>query len=52
MDHRPVSVQFTGTWWSAVFPLGMYSAVTNAAALQLHLAALSTVLLVVLLECV
>ncbi len=40
------------TWWSAVFPLGMYSAATNAAALPLHLAALSTVLLVVLLECV
>ena len=46
MAHCPGSLRFTNSWWSAVFPLGMYSAATQATALQLHLPALVTVSLV------
>ncbi len=28
--RRPDSAHFAGVWWSAVFPLGMYSTATQA----------------------
>ncbi len=46
MNRRPGSVRFTGTWWSAVFPLGTYSSATQAVARQLHLTARTTVSLI------
>lgn len=45
--RRPDSVHFAGVWWSAVFPLGMYSTATQATAQALHLSVLTTVSLVV-----
>lgn len=46
VDQRPGSLRFAGVWWSAVFPLGMYSAATAATAAELHVPALATVSLV------
>lgn len=46
VDHRAGSLHFAGVWWSAVFPLGMYSAATQATAQQLHMPSLKTVSLV------
>ncbi len=45
--RRPYSVHFAGVWWSAVFPLGMYSTATQATTQALHLTVLTTVSLVV-----
>jgi len=47
LTTRPGSVHVAGIWWSAVFPLGMYSTATQAVTRQLHLPGLSTVSLVV-----
>jgi tellurite resistance protein TehA-like permease len=46
LDRKPGSVRFTGSWWSAVFPLGMFSSATEAVGRQLHVPALTTVSLV------
>lgn len=46
VDQRAGSLHFAGVWWSAVFPLGMYSAATAATGAELHLPALGTVSLV------
>ncbi|MEO8750788.1 MAG: tellurite resistance/C4-dicarboxylate transporter family protein [Allobranchiibius sp.] len=46
VDQYAGSLRFAGVWWSAVFPLGMYSAATQATALQLHMRSLSTISLV------
>lgn len=43
---RPGSMRYAAAWWSAVFPLGMYSTATQATAVQMHLRALVTVALV------
>ena len=32
ITQRPDVLQFTGAWWSLVFPLGMYSVATEAMA--------------------
>jgi tellurite resistance protein TehA-like permease len=45
-DHIPGSLRYHGAWWSAVFPLGMYSAASAATAAQLHMRSLGTVSLV------
>ncbi len=36
-------LEFAGVWWTPVFPLGMYSAVTDAMAAEIGQRALSTV---------
>jgi tellurite resistance protein TehA-like permease len=46
VDHVPGSLRYQGVWWSAVFPLGMYSAASGATAMQLHMRSLRTVSLV------
>lgn len=46
VDQRPGSLRFAGVWWSAVFPLGMYSSATAATAVELHIPALVTISLV------
>jgi tellurite resistance protein TehA-like permease len=46
IDQRPGSLHYTGVWWSAVFPIGMFSAATAATARQFHAHALVTVSLV------
>jgi tellurite resistance protein TehA-like permease len=46
VDHHPGSLHYTRVWWSAVFPLGMYSAATEATAVQLGIRQLRTVSLV------
>jgi tellurite resistance protein TehA-like permease len=43
-DHLAGSLRYHRAWWTAVFPLGMYSAATAASALAMH--ALNTVSLV------
>jgi len=45
--RRPGAAHFAGVWWSAVFPLGMYSTATQATAQALRLSALTDVSLVV-----
>jgi tellurite resistance protein TehA-like permease len=40
------ALRFSGAWWAAVFPLGMYSAATQAAAREMHWPALTTISLV------
>jgi tellurite resistance protein TehA-like permease len=44
--HIPGALRYQGVWWSAVFPLGMYSAASAATATQLHMRSLGTVSLV------
>lgn len=46
VDHVPGSLRYQGAWWSAVFPLGMYSAACAATATQLHMRSLVTISLV------
>jgi tellurite resistance protein TehA-like permease len=46
-DEHPGSLRYSRVWWSAVFPIGMYSAATSAAATELDIPALHTVSLVV-----
>lgn len=46
ISRRPEVLQFTGVWWSLVFPLGMYSAATHAMADELGVRAMQTVSLV------
>lgn len=46
VDQRAGSLHFEGVWWSAVFPLGMYSTATAATAFQMQLHALRTISLV------
>ncbi|MBV8996542.1 MAG: tellurite resistance/C4-dicarboxylate transporter family protein [Pseudonocardiales bacterium] len=46
VNHVPGSLRYQGVWWSAVFPLGMYSAASAATAMQLHMRSLRTVSLV------
>jgi tellurite resistance protein TehA-like permease len=46
IDQRSGSLHYTGVWWSAVFPIGMFSAATAATARQFQLPALVTVSLV------
>lgn len=45
---RSRSMRYAAVWWSAVFPLGKYSAATQATAVQMHLGALIIVSLVLL----
>lgn len=45
--NHPGSLSYSRGWWSAVFPIGMYSAATSAAASELVLPALSTASLVI-----
>lgn len=45
--HRNESVHFTRAWWAAVFPLGMYSTATQAAAPALQSDALTDISVVV-----
>jgi tellurite resistance protein TehA-like permease len=47
VDHRTGSLHYTRVWWSAVFPLGMYSVASQATAVQLHLRSLHTISLVI-----
>ncbi|GBE67076.1 C4-dicarboxylate ABC transporter [Mycobacterium sp. MFM001] len=47
IEQRPKLLQFTGAWWTLVFPLGMYSAATYMMATNIHQRALQTVALVV-----
>ena len=44
--QRPEVLQFTGAWWSMVFPLGMYSAATDGMAVELGAPSMHTVSLV------
>jgi tellurite resistance protein TehA-like permease len=46
VDQRAGSLHYAGVWWSAVFPLGMYSSATAATAAQFGLRSLRTVSLV------
>ncbi|MGH3669757.1 MAG: hypothetical protein ACRDSH_03855, partial [Pseudonocardiaceae bacterium] len=45
-DHIPGSLRYDGVWWAAVFPLGMYSAASDATATELHMGSLRTISLV------
>jgi tellurite resistance protein TehA-like permease len=46
VDQRAGSLHYSRVWWSAVFPLGMYSAATGTTALQMRLPPLTTISLV------
>lgn len=46
VEQRPRLLQFTGAWWTLVFPLGMYSAATYMIASEIHVRSLQTVALV------
>jgi tellurite resistance protein TehA-like permease len=46
ITQRPEVLQFTGAWWSMVFPLGMYSAATDGMAVGLGARSMHTVSLV------
>jgi tellurite resistance protein TehA-like permease len=46
ITQRPDVLQFTGAWWSLVFPLGMYSAATDAMAFELGVRSMHTISLV------
>jgi tellurite resistance protein TehA-like permease len=46
VDQRAGSLRFAGVWWSAVFPLGMYSSATWATGAELSMPALATISLV------
>ena len=47
LDHRANSLHYAGVWWSAVFPLGMYSSATAATSSALGIRPMYTVSLVV-----
>jgi tellurite resistance protein TehA-like permease len=44
--QRPDLLRFAGVWWALVFPLGMYSAATDAMAIEIGQRSLRTVSLV------
>jgi tellurite resistance protein TehA-like permease len=46
ITQRPDVLQFTGAWWSLVFPLGMYSVATHAMAAEVDGRSMQTVSLV------
>ncbi|HUB58762.1 MAG TPA: hypothetical protein VMB04_26805 [Mycobacterium sp.] len=46
ITQRPDVLQFTGAWWSMVFPLGMYSAATDAMAAEAGVRSMHTISLV------
>ncbi len=46
ITQRPDVLQFTGAWWSLVFPLGMYSVATDAMAAELNVRSMHTISLV------
>jgi tellurite resistance protein TehA-like permease len=46
VDQRAGSLHYAGVWWSAVFPLGMYSAATAETSVELHMRSLATISLV------
>jgi tellurite resistance protein TehA-like permease len=46
VDQRAGSLRFAGVWWSAVFPLGMYSSATWVTGAELSMPALATISLV------
>jgi tellurite resistance protein TehA-like permease len=46
ISQRPEGLRFGGVWWTLVFPLGMYSVVTDAMAAELRLRSIQTVSLV------
>ncbi len=46
ITQRPEVLRFTGAWWSLVFPLGMYSAGTDAMAAELGARSMQTISLV------
>jgi tellurite resistance protein TehA-like permease len=46
ITQRPDVLQFTGAWWSLVFPLGMYSVATHAMSAELGARSMQTVSLV------
>ena len=46
ISRRVDELRFAGAWWAAVFPLGMYSAATQATALEMRWAALTQISLV------
>jgi tellurite resistance protein TehA-like permease len=46
ISRRPEVLQFSGVWWSLVFPLGMYSVATDATAAELGLRLMQTISLV------
>jgi tellurite resistance protein TehA-like permease len=41
--RQPESLRYTGRWWSAVFPLGMYAVASADTAEQLSMSALNTI---------
>lgn len=47
LDRQTGSLRYTGVWWSAVFPLGMYSAATATTSSALGIRSMYTVSLVV-----
>lgn len=46
INQRPGVLHFAGVWWAMVFPLGMYSAATEATAVEIGQRSLGTVSLV------
>ena len=46
VERRLGALHYTRVWWSAVFPIGMYSAANSAISVQLHLPSLRTISLV------
>ncbi len=46
ISRRPEVLQFTGVWWSLVFPLGMYSVATDASSAELGVPSMQTISLV------
>ncbi|HEY9304769.1 MAG TPA: tellurite resistance/C4-dicarboxylate transporter family protein [Mycobacterium sp.] len=46
ITQRPDVLQFTGAWWSLVFPLGMYSVATGAMATELNMRSMHTISLI------
>lgn len=47
LDREAGSLHYAGVWWSAVFPLGMYSSATASTSVALDVPAMYTVSLVV-----
>lgn len=47
LDRQAGSLHYAGVWWSAVFPLGMYSSATASTSVALDIHAMYTVSLVV-----
>lgn len=46
VDQQSGALRFSGVWWSAVFPLGMYASATAATGIEVQLPALGTISLV------